>query len=137
MTVGLGFRGRLTSTAPVPDRETRSWTVTAEPDGTLTDAAGRCWPYLFWEGLGCVPTSTCRWHRRPRRRGGRVPAHSLAERGLTAAENAAFRQYWVPRLSANPWVLIHFEGATYESYVPLHVTPSRIQHCGSSWSPSR
>jgi restriction endonuclease S subunit len=28
------------------------WTVTARPDGQLTDDSGARWPYLFWEGRG-------------------------------------------------------------------------------------
>ena len=48
---------------------------------------------------------------------------ALAERGLSAAEAAEFREYWVPILSASPWVLVHWEGAAYERSVPLEVTP--------------
>ncbi|MFQ7747180.1 MAG: hypothetical protein ACLRJV_08050 [Eubacteriales bacterium] len=28
-----------------------SWMVTASPDGTLTDAVGQTYNYLYWEGV--------------------------------------------------------------------------------------
>jgi len=123
VTVHLDYRGVLTSTAPVIDSASKSWTVRARPDGTIADAEGRRWPYLFWEGMGApawdLSTGSVV-------RGADADAflrRALTECGLNATENAAFREYWVPRLSASPWVLIHFEGAVYERYAPLGVTP--------------
>jgi hypothetical protein len=123
VTVRLDGSGVLTSTSPVIDSASRSWTVSAKPDGTLTDSAGQRWPYLFWEGLGLprfdLSTGSVV-------RGSEVDTFlrtALAERGLNASENAAFREYWVPLLSANPWVLVHFEGAAHERHAPLSVTP--------------
>lgn len=124
VTVGLGFQGQLTSTTPVIDRETHTWTVTARRGGKLIDTAGRQWPYLFWEGLGGLPLFDLTQGTvvRGREADGYLRA-ALAERGLSDAENAEFREFWVPRLSANPWVLIHFAGLAYENSVPLKVTP--------------
>lgn len=31
--------------------DSSSWTVTAAPDGTLTDAQGQTYNYLYWEGV--------------------------------------------------------------------------------------
>ena len=48
VTVTLDFDGTLTSTYPDYGD---GWTVTARPDGTLTDpATGREYYCLFWEG---------------------------------------------------------------------------------------
>ncbi len=48
VTVKLDYAGELTCTYPAYDD---GWTVTAQPDGTLTDAAGQTYSYLFWEGV--------------------------------------------------------------------------------------
>ena len=48
VTVNLDFDGKLTSTYPAYGD---GWTVTARPDGTLTDENGREYYCLFWEGI--------------------------------------------------------------------------------------
>ena len=48
VSVKLDFDGVLTSTYPAYGS---GWTVTARPDGTLTDETGREYYCLFWEGL--------------------------------------------------------------------------------------
>lgn len=48
VTVKLDYAGELTCTYPAYDD---GWTVTAQPDGTLTDAVGQTYSYLFWEGV--------------------------------------------------------------------------------------
>ena len=49
VTVQLNYDGQLTCTYPAYEN---GWTVTAAPDGTLTDAAGQTYNYLYWEGEG-------------------------------------------------------------------------------------
>ena len=62
LTVTLDLEGTLDTVYPAPDiqrtteRGTQaSWTVTAAPDGTLTDQAGRTYPSLFWDGEMTLP----------------------------------------------------------------------------------
>ena len=57
VTVKLDFDGTLTSTYPAYED---GWTVTAQPDGTLTDESGREYYCLFWEGVTplFLPSST-------------------------------------------------------------------------------
>ena len=57
LMVSLDVEGELGTVYPAPDAlETTdwgtraSWTVTASPDGTLTDEGGRTYPSLFWDG---------------------------------------------------------------------------------------
>ena len=57
LTVSLEVEGELGTVYPAPDvlettdRGTQaSWSVTASPDGTLTDQGGRTYPSLFWDG---------------------------------------------------------------------------------------
>ena len=62
LTVTLDLDGSLDTVYPTPDSEhatergtQASWTVTAAPDGTLTDQAGRTYPSLFWDGAMDLP----------------------------------------------------------------------------------
>ena len=57
LSVSLDYEGTLTYTYPTPQTQTDgsiTWHVTAAPDGDLTDAAGRHYPSLFWEGEGAA-----------------------------------------------------------------------------------
>lgn len=47
VTVQLDYAGELTCTYPAYNG---GWTVTASPDGTLTDGEGQTYSYLYWEG---------------------------------------------------------------------------------------
>lgn len=47
VTVQLDYAGTLTCTYPAYDG---GWHVSAAPDGTLTDASGQTYRYLYWEG---------------------------------------------------------------------------------------
>ena len=49
VTVTLDYDGMLSHTYPAYEG---GWTVTAQPDGTLTDTSGREYYCLFWEGKG-------------------------------------------------------------------------------------
>ena len=57
LTVTLDVAGELETVYPAPGSQVQtdkgvqaSWTVDAAPDGTLTDASGRTYPSLFWDG---------------------------------------------------------------------------------------
>lgn len=47
VSVDLTLDGKLTCTYPAYNN---GWTVTASPDGTLVDAKGQTYNYLYWEG---------------------------------------------------------------------------------------
>ena len=51
VTVKLDYAGTLTCTYPAYGD---GWTVTACPDGTLTDDAGQTYSYLYWEGADTI-----------------------------------------------------------------------------------
>ena len=123
VTVSLDYGGELTCTYPAISAE-NAWTVTAAPDGTLTDSAGQTYSYLYWEGVSreeydfsegfCVP-------------GGDTAAfleEALAQLGLTRREANEFIVYWLPRMEQNPYNLIAFQGEAYTDRARLTVTPA-------------
>ena len=128
LTVTLDVEGSLDTVYPAPDgqrateRGTRaSWTVMASPDGTLTDASGRTYPYLFWDGpvrqespqQGFVVA-----------REDTVPflEEKLALLGLTDKEAADFITYWAPRIRANEYTFVSFDASSYASQVTYSFT---------------
>lgn len=121
VTVRLDYDGDLTCTYPAYGD---GWSVTAAPDGTLTDAAGQTYSYLFWEGEArtdydlstgfCVP-------------GGGTAAFledALAQLGLTRREANEFLVYWLPKMEANPYNLISFQDTAYTDHARLTVSPA-------------
>lgn len=52
VTVSLDYDGELTCVYPAT--ENGAWSVTASPDGTLTDASGQTYNYLYWEGVSAT-----------------------------------------------------------------------------------
>ena len=119
LTVTLDLEGSLDSVYPAPDgqrateRGTQaSWTVMASPDGTLTDASGRTYPYLFWDG----PV-----RQEPPQQGfvvareDAVPflEEKLALLGLSDRESADFITYWAPRIRAYEYTFVSFDASAY------------------------
>ena len=135
VTVSLDYDGELTCVYPA--MEDGVWTVTAAPDGTLTDAAGQTYSYLYWEGVSdaeydfsqgfCVP-------------GGDTAAFledALADLGLTRREANEFIVYWLPRMEANPYNLIAFQTTAYTYHARLTVDPApdTVLRVFMAWKP--
>ena len=95
ITVTLDYAGELTCVYPAMD-DSSSWTVTAAPDGTLTDAQGQTYNYLYWEGVThadydfssgfCVAGADT----------AAFLEDALAQLGLTRREANEFIVYWLP-----------------------------------------
>ena len=120
VTVTLDYDGQLTTTYPAYDG---SWHVTALPDGTLYDAEGREYSYLFWEGVSdtaydfsqgfCIPgADTAEFLR-----------SSLEKLGLTPREYNEFIVYWLPRMEGNAYNLIAFQSGDYTDHARLTISP--------------
>ena len=120
VTVELDFNGQLTSVYPAYEN---GWTVTAQPDGTLTDASGREYYCLFWEGETeveydlttgfCVAgTNTVAFLE-----------DSLRKLGLTDKEANEFIIYWLPRMEGNAYNLISFQKEIYTDNAALTIDP--------------
>ena len=121
VTVNLDFDGKLTSTYPAYGD---GWTVTARPDGTLTDENGREYYCLFWEGISpreydfssgfCVAGADT----------AAFLEDALAQLGLTQREANEFIIYWLPRMEGNAYNLISFQGAAYTDGAQLDIDPA-------------
>ena len=123
LTVSLDVEGELGTVYPAPDvlettdRGTQaSWSVTASPDGTLTDQGGRTYPSLFWDGEMTLEA--------PERgfivaREDAVPflEEKLGQLGLSDKEAADFITYWAPRIRANDYTFVSFDASSYAQQV--------------------
>ena len=123
LTMTIDVKGTLNMVYPAPERQVQteegtraSWTISAAPDGTLTDASGRSYPYVFWEGPVRQDT--------PERgfivaREDAVPflEEKLGQLGLSDKEAADFITYWAPRIRANEYTFVSFDASSYAQQV--------------------
>ena len=100
----------VTWPAAVKSGNVYSWDVLAADDGTLCDADGNEYSYLFWEasdhgdhsfdkGFCVAGADTAEFLR-----------STLAEIGLTPREYNEFIVYWLPKMQDNAYNIITFEG---------------------------
>lgn len=119
--VRLDYDGRLTVTYP---EYRNGWRVTAKPDGTLTDADGNEYSYLFWEGV----SDTAYDFREGFCVQGCDTAEFLREKlsllGLTPQEYNELIVYWLPKMKDNPYNVISFQGEAYTDSAALLVSPA-------------
>ena len=134
VTVKLDLPGELTCAYPAYDG---GWTVTAAPDGTLTDEHGRTYNYLYWEGEVangfdfskgfCVAGSDT----------AAFLEDALDRLGLTRREANEFLVYWLPRMQDNPYNLIAFQREAYTQSAKLTVSPrpDSVLRVFMAWKP--
>ncbi len=121
VTVELLLDGKLTCTYPSYNS---GWTVTAAPDGTLTDASGQNYNYLYWEG-----ETNAKWDMT---KGFCVKGEdtavflekSLEQLGLNRREANEFIVYWLPLMGQNPYNIISFQTDAYLEAAKLKITPA-------------
>lgn len=121
VTVQLRLRGKLTCTYPAYGE---GWKVTAAPDGTLTDAKGQTYSYLYWEG-----ETYARWDMSKGFcvKGSDTAAfleQALEKLGLTRREANEFIVYWLPLMEQNPYNVIAFQTEAYTEAAALHIDPA-------------
>ena len=132
--VTLDYDGHLTCTYP---KYTGGWSVTARPDGTLTDGAGQSYNYLYWEG---EDRNECDFSRGFCVAGADSAAFledALARLGLTRREANEFIVFWLPQLEENPYNLIAFQTDAYTDHARLTVTPEpdTVLRVFMAWKP--
>ena len=120
ITVTLDYDGELTCVYP---EYNDGWTVTAAPDGTLTDEAGQTYRYLYWEGEADTEFDLSRGFCVPGDETAEFLEEALAKLGLNRAEANEFIIYWLPKLQNNAYNLIAFQTDVYEESARLTVTP--------------
>ena len=121
VTVKLDYDGTLTSTYPAYGD---GWTVTAQPDGTLTDESGREYYCLFWEGESDVDYDFSTGYCVAGKDTAVFLERALAQLGLTEREANEFIIYWLPRMEGNAYNLISFQGAAYTDSAELTIDPA-------------
>ncbi len=121
ITVKLELDGELTCTYPAYND---GWTVTAGPDGTLTDAGGREYNYLFWEGNLNADYDMSRGFCVKGEETAGFLEDSLEKLGLNNKEAADFISYWLPKMQENPYNIITFAGNDYTDKAKLTSDPA-------------
>ena len=120
VTVKLDYDGELTCTYPAYDG---GWTVTARPDGTLTDGRGQTYSYLYWEGVDHTAYDFSQGFCVSGADTAAFLEDALEQLGLTRREANEFIVYWLPRMEQNPYNLIAFQSDAYTDHARLTVTP--------------
>ncbi len=121
VSVELEIDGAFVCTYPAYED---GWRVTAMPDGTLVDAEGKEYNYLFWEAESNTEYSMDRGFCV---KGEEVEAfleESLEKLGLTRREANEFIVYWLPKMQNNAYNLINFATTEYTDSAKLTVNPA-------------
>ncbi len=120
VSVKLEYNGELTCTYPkYEDR----WTVMAHPDGTLTDAKGKEYNYLYWEGLDSRKSDFTQGFCVSGEETAAFLEYALEKLGLNRKEANEFIVYWLPLMEQNPYNVISFQTTAYTEMAKLHITP--------------
>lgn len=132
--VMLDYDGRLTCTYP---KYTGGWSVTARPDGTLTDGAGQSYNYLYWEGEDRNEYDFSRGFCVAGADSAAFLEDALVRLGLTRREANEFIVFWLPQLEENPYNLIAFQTDAYTDHARLTVTPEpdTVLRVFMAWKP--
>lgn len=121
VTVELTLAGTLTCSYPNYDG---LWQVTATPEGLLTDATGRTYNSLFWEGSLSYTPDFAQGFVIPGEDTKSFLEEKLRILGLNDQEAGDFITYWLPRMQNNPYNLISFETEQYTEAAKLAITPA-------------
>lgn len=121
VSVSLTFAGKLTCTYPAYHN---GWAVTASPDGTLTDANGRTYNYLYWEGEADTQYDLSRGFCVKGEDTAAFLETALDQLGLTHREANEFIVYWLPLMEQNPYNIISFQTDRYTDAAQLEVKPA-------------
>ena len=121
VSVELSLNGELTCTYPAYNS---GWKVTALPDGTLTDAKGQTYNYLYWEGEAEMDYDFSEGFCIKGEDTAAFLEEALEELGLTRREANEFIVYWLPMMEQNSYNLISFQTENYTDAAKLAVSPT-------------
>ena len=120
VSVDLTLDGKLTCTYPAYNN---GWNVTATPDGTLTDASGQTYNYLYWEGETYAKYDMSKGFCVKGKNTAAFLEGALEQLGLTRREANEFIVYWLPQMEQNPYNIISFQTDAYTNAAELKVSP--------------
>lgn len=120
VSVKLTVVGKLTCTYP---EYSGGWTVTAKPDGTLVDADGNTYNYLYWEGVSDAEYDFSKGFCVKGEDTAVFLEHALAELGLNRREANEFIVYRLPLMQDNPYNIISFQSDIYTDAAKLDIAP--------------
>ena len=120
VTVTLDYNGELTCTYP---ESNGTWSVTAQPDGTLVDENGQEYNYLYWEGKSDAEFDFSKGFCVKGEDTAEFLETALANLGLTRREANEFIVYWLPLMEVNEYNVISFQGSNYEEHAKLTAEP--------------
>ena len=120
VSVRLDFDGELTATYP---KYQDGWQVTAQPDGTLTDADGKIYNYLYWEGEAEEKYDMAEGFCVKGDETAEFLEWALEELGLNRREANEFIVYWLPLMEDNPYNVICFQTNAYTEQAKLLIDP--------------
>ena len=121
VTVKLDCQGSLTCTYPAYQN---GWAVTAQPDGTLTDASGQTYNYLYWEGKSASDFDFSEGFCVAGKDTAAFLEAALRELGLNRREANEFIVYWLPLMQENPYNIISFQTDAYTEAALLSISPA-------------
>ena len=121
VSVKLDYNGNLVCTYPAYKD---GWTVTAAPDGTLTDANGQTYNYLYWEGETYAQYDLSKGFCVKGEDTAAFLEDALEQLGLTRREANEFIVYWLPLMEQNPYNIISFQTDIYTDNSNLMVDPA-------------
>lgn len=120
VSVRLTLDGKLTCTYPAYED---GWTVRAQPDGTLTDARGQSYNYLYWEGDTYAKYDLSQGFCVRGEDTAAFLETALEKLGLNRREANEFIVYWLPQMECNPYNIISFQTDIYTDAAVLEVVP--------------
>lgn len=121
VSVNLTLNGKLTCTYP---KYNNGWTVTAKPDGTLTDKNGMNYNYLYWEGETDTRFDFSTGYCVKGSESAKFLEKELAKQGLNRKEANEFITFWLPQMEQNEYNIISFQKETYTDVAKLNVNPN-------------
>ena len=121
VSVTLTLNGDLTCTYPAYNN---GWTVTASPDGTLTDKSGQTYNYLYWEGKTYTQYDLSKGFCVKGEDTAAFLEDALEKLGLNRREANEFIVFWLPMMQENPYNIISFQTDAYTDSAKLKVVPS-------------
>ena len=111
LSVSLDYKGTLTYTYPTPQTQADgrvTWQVTASPNGDITDATGRHYPSLFWEGEEPATLAQDEGFVVEADAATAFLEDKLSTLGLSEREAAEFITFWGPRIAQRGRALVTF-----------------------------